>query len=386
MRHKLKEIEPAPVLFPDDKVAVIGAGPAGLTVGYDLALKGYPVTVFEQLPVAGGMLQMAIPEYRLPRDVVNDEVDAIKRVGVDIRLGVRMGRDITIGQLKEQGFKAFFLGVGAHKGLIIRMPGGIQMGWIGRRPAGLPYGKINLVEDEAFEKRICIMGDGSWTMKIARRFMGLGAKQVAIIYQGEREQMTANSSEIEAALNEGIQIHFLTSPLRILGEEDRVEGMECIRNRPGGPDTSGQKVPVAIEGSEFVIKCDMIIPAFSQEPELSFIEEEPKFEVGRWNSLKVEERTLATNIPGFFAGGDAVTGPTTLVEAIAAGHRAAVSIDCYLRGKDYSGYWYPKPQLIVDRLELTDEDEKLVRPKMLDLGLDESVALAETRRCLRCDL
>jgi len=386
MRHKLKEIEPAPVLFPDDKVAVIGAGPAGLTVGYDLALKGYPVTVFEQLPVAGGMLQMGIPEHRLPRDVVNDEIDAIKRVGVDIRLGVRVGSDITFEQLKEQGFKAFFLGVGAHKGLTIRIPGGIEVGWIGRRPAGLPYGKINLVEEDAFGKRICIMGDGSWAMKIARRFMSMGAKQVSIVYQGEQGQMSATPTEIKDVVNERIKIHSLTTPVRILGDENSVEGMVCVLNRIEKPKGNGREIPVAIEGSEFVIKCDMIIPAFSQEPELSFIEEEPKFEVGRWNSLKVEERTLATNIPGFFAGGDAVTGPTTVVEAIAAGHRAAVSIDCYLRGREYSGYWYPKPQLIVDRLELTDEDEKLVRPKMLDLGLDESAALAETRRCLRCDL
>jgi len=201
-------------------------------------------------------------------------------------------------------------------------------------------------------------------------------------------------------MEEGIHIDFLTSPVRILGEEGRVVGMECLLNELGEPDKSGRRRPVPVEGSEFVIKSDLIIPAISQEPDLSFLPEDHEFEISRWNSFAVNERTLATNVSGFFAGGDAVTGPATVVEAIASGHRAAVSIDCYLRGRDYQGYWHPKPHLVADRLETTEEDESLVRPKIkelpvddrvnsfqeVELGLDQNLALLEARRCLRCDL
>jgi formate dehydrogenase beta subunit len=212
--------------------------------------------------------------------------------------------------------------------------------------------------------------------------------------------MPANPAEIEAAIEEGIHIDFLTSPVRILGENGKVVGMECLKNELGEPDKSGRRRPVPVEGSEFVIESDVIIPAISQEPDLSFLENSHNFEISRWNSFQVDEKTLETNIPGFFSGGDAVTGPATVVQAIAAGHRAATSIDCYLRGDDYKGYWYPKPHLMVDRLELTDEDEKLVRPKIkeisvsdragnfqeVELGLEGEAALNEARRCLRCDL
>ena len=212
--------------------------------------------------------------------------------------------------------------------------------------------------------------------------------------------MPANPDEINAALEEGIQLDYLAAPARILGENGRVVGMECIRNKLGEPDASGRRRPVPVEGSEFVIECDVVVPAISQEPDLSFLPEDHAFEISRWNSFMVNERSLETNVPGFFAGGDAVSGPSTVVEAIAAGHRAAVSIDCYLRGTQYKGYWFPKPHLRVERLEVTEEDEKLVRPKMpelpvsersgnfreVELGLDEQTACAEARRCLRCDL
>lgn len=385
MRKKLKEIEPAPVLFPDDKVAVIGSGPAGLTVAYDLAQKGYPVTVFEQLSVAGGMLQVGIPEDRLPRDVVNDEIDAIKRLGVEIRLGVRVGNDITFDQLKKQGYKSFFLGVGAHKGLTIRIPGGTKVGWSGRRPSGLPYGN-NLSENNTRGKSICILGGGRSALNTALKFKDSGAEQVHMVCRYERENMPADPAEINGALENGVQIHFLTSPVGIVGEKDRVEGLECIKNKPGKSDFSGRQKPVAIEGSKFIIDCTLIAPSNGQDPDISFIYEDAEFEIGRKNHLVVDEETLETNIPGFFTGGDAVTGPATVVKAIGAGHRAAVSIDCYLRRKPYKGYWHPKPHLMLDRLELTEEDEKLIRPKMLNLGLDELTAMGETRRCLRCDL
>ena len=398
MRHKLGEIEPAQVLFPDDRVAVVGAGPAGLTVAYDLAQRGYPVTIFEELPVAGGMLRVGIPEYRLPRDVIRDEIDAIERLGVEIHTGVRVGRDITFEQLKEQGYNAFFIGVGAHKGLKLRIPG--EDDFEGFVDATAFLRKVNLGERKAPGKKICVIGGGNSAIDAARTCLRLGAGEVHIVYRRQKEQMPANPAEIDAAIEEGIHLDYLTSPLRILGENNRVVGMECIRNELGEPDKSGRRRPVPVDGSEFVIDCDVIIPAISQEPDLTFLSDDHNFAISRWNSFEVDEKTLATNIPGFFSGGDAVTGPATVVQAIAAGHRAAVSMDCYLRGKEYKGYWYPKPHFMVDRLELTEEDEKLVRPKMkelpvsgrinnfeeAELGLDEQAALSEARRCLRCDL
>ncbi|UCE54967.1 MAG: NADH-quinone oxidoreductase subunit NuoF [Desulfobacterales bacterium] len=398
MRERLKEFEPAPIYFPNDKVAVIGAGPAGLTVGYDLALKGYPVTIFEQLPVAGGMLAVGIPEYRLPRDVLHDEIEAIKRVGVEISVGVKIGRDVSIEQLKEQGYKAYFLGVGAHKGLKLRIPGEGQ--FEGYQDATTFLRKVNLGNRTPPGQKACIIGGGNSAIDAARTLLRLGAEEVYIIYRRERDQMPANPLEIEASLEEGVKITFLASPVRILGEGGRISGMECIRNKLGAPDASGRQRPIPIEGSEFVVECDTILPAVGQEPDLSFLNGDHQPETNQRNRLVVNEITLATNVPWVFAGGDAVTGPATVVQAIAAGNRAAVSIDCFLRGEDFSGYWYPKPHLMVDRLDLTEDDERLIRPsvgelhvaeriknfKEVELGLDAITAKLEARRCLRCDL
>ena len=397
-REKLKEIQPVPVLYPQDKVAVVGAGPAGLTTAHDLALKGYPVTIFEELPVSGGMLHVGIPEYRLPRDVLKDEVDAIKRLGVEIQHGVRVGRDKGIDELKEEGYKAFFFGVGAHNGLKLRIPG--EDDFEGFIDATTFLRNVNLGEKKAPGRKVCVIGAGNSAIDAARTSLRLGAEEVHIVYRRQREQMPANPAEVDAADEEGIHIDLLTSPVRILGKDGKVVGMECLRNELGEPDESGRRRPVPVEGSEFIIETDVIIPAISQQPDLSFLAEDHKFHISRRNSFEVDEETLATNIPGFFAGGDAVTGPATVVEAVGAGHKAAISIDCYLRGKPFKGYWYPKPHLMVDRLELTEEDEKLVRPTMnelpakeritnfteVELGLDEQTALLEARRCLRCDL
>ncbi|MDQ1334002.1 MAG: glutamate synthase small chain, partial [Thermodesulfobacteriota bacterium] len=260
--------------------------------------------------------------------------------------------------------------------------------------------KVNLGEKKAPGKKVCVIGAGNSAIDAARTSLRLGAEEVHIVYRRQREQMPANPAEVDAADEEGIHIDLLTSPVRILGKDGRVVGMECIRNELGEPDKSGRRRPVPVKGSEFIIETDVIIPAISQEADLSFLHEDHKFHITRWHSFEVDEKTLATNVPGFFAGGDAVTGPATVVQAVAAGHRAAVSIDCYLRGKPFKGYWYPKPHLMVDRLELTEADEKLVRPVMkevpvadrihdfreVELALDEQFARLEARRCLRCDL
>lgn len=398
MRGTLSRFQRVPILYPEDKVAVVGSGPAGLTVAYDLVQKGYPVTIFEKLPVAGGMLHVGIPEYRLPRDDLADEIGAIRHLGVELELGVTVGKDRTFEELANRGYKVFFLGVGAHKGLKLRIPGEDELEGCVDATAFLR--EIGLGDRKAPGRKVCIIGGGNSAIDAARTSLRLGAEAVHIVYRRQREQMPANPLEIEAAIEEGIHIDFLTNPIRLLGEGGKVVGMECILNELGEPDAGGRRRPVPINGSEFVIECDVIIPAISQEPDLSFLPGDHKFLISRWNSFTVNEKTLETNIPGFFAGGDAVTGPATVVAAIGAGHRAAVSMDCYLRGRKYEGYWYPKPQLRVDRLEPTDEDDKLVRPKLkevpvservnnfkeVDLMLDKDAALGEARRCLRCDL
>jgi NADH-quinone oxidoreductase subunit F len=398
MREKLKEIERAPVFYPNDKVAVIGSGPAGLTVGYDLVQKGYPVTIFEKLPVAGGMLRVGIPAYRLPRDVLDDEIEAICRLGVEIRLGVALGRDVTIGELQAEGYRAFFLGVGAHKGIKLRIPGEDE--YEGIIDATTFLRAVNLGEKNSPGRIVCVIGGGNSAIDAARTAIRTGAREVHILYRRQREQMPANPAEIEACMEEGIRLAFLTSPLCVIGDGGKVTGMKCIRNELGVPDKSGRRRPVPMAGSEFVIDCDMIVVAIGQYPDLSCLSSDYLFETTRWNTPEVDERTLSTNIPGFFAAGDMVTGPATVVNAIGGGHRAAVSIDCFLRGEKFGGYWYPKPHLRIDPIEATEADEKLVRPIQKELpvvrrisnfqeveqGLDEETALREARRCLRCDM
>jgi NADH-quinone oxidoreductase subunit F len=398
MRHKLKEIEPAPVLFPEDRVAVIGSGPAGLTVGYDLVLKGYPVTIFEKLQEPGGMLRVGIPAYRLPRDVLDDEINAIRRNGVKIRLGMEMGRDFTLESLMEEGYRAIFLGIGAHMGMKLRVPGEDDLEGIIEATTFLR--DFNLGEKHVSPQKVCVIGGGNSAIDAARTSLRLGADSVHIIYRRQREQMPANPAEVEASLEEGIHLDFLSSPVRILGDNGRVTGMECIRNELGTPDKSGRRRPVPVEGSNFIIECDRIITAIGQSPDLSCLSEDCPIEITRWNTPKADEKTRATSMPGVFVAGDMATGPETVVRAIAGAHRAAISIECYLRGKEYGGYWYPKPHLVVDTVVPTEEDEQLVRPSMkelpvgervsnfreVELGLDEETAFLEARRCLRCDL
>jgi NADH-quinone oxidoreductase subunit F len=404
MREKLQEIEPPPILYPEDKVAVIGAGPAGLTVAHDLAYKGYPVTVFDRLPVAGGNLY-ALPEDFLPREIIEEEVEAIKRLGIEFRLGVSVGSgiyskaDVNFDDLKREGYMAFFLGVGSQTGLVLPVSDRGHVGWIGRRPPGMPYG-TSKKGNGGPGRRVCVLGSGGQAISAARTLRRQGAEDIHVICREDRERMSADPGEIEAALSEGIKIEYLTSPVRIVGDEDRVKGLECIRNRYAEPEADGLERISPVKGSEFTIDCDLIIPAVNEEPDLTFLQNGKRFEFSRKNPLIVDEETMGTNIPGFFTGGDAITGPTIIVNAIAAGHRAAVSIDCDLRGKPYSGYWYPKPHLVVDRIEETDEEATLYRPPAGDLAeggqpgesselpprLDASSAIFEARRCLRCDL
>jgi NADH-quinone oxidoreductase subunit F len=394
MLKKVKKVKPTY----EEKVAVIGAGPAGLSAARDLALLGYPVTVFEALPVAGGMMVTGIPEFRLPRDVMAAEIKAITRLGVTIQTGTVFGKDVTFESLRSEGYRAFFVAVGAHKGLKLGIAG--EGEYEGVVDCVELLREANLGEKKSPGDRVAVIGGGNAAVDAARVSQRLGAKAVTILYRRSRKEMPAQEEEIEEAEEEGVKIHYLAQPIRIHGENGRVTGVECIRMKLGEPDTSGRRRPIPIEGSEFFVETDAVIPAISQEPDLSFLDGDHGFEITRWSTFMVDPTTLETTVPGVFAGGDAVTGPATVVEAIAAGQRAAVSIHNHLRPEEERlPYKWPRPRMFVEPVELTDEMEGYQRPEMpripieertdfveVDQGFAEEVAKMEACRCLRCDL
>jgi len=310
------------------RVAIVGAGPAGLTVGYDLSLRGYEATIFEAAPVPGGMLYLGIPEYRLPRDIIEAEVDYIKNLGVEIRLSTPIGPDLTIDDLFKQDYKAVFIGIGAHKGLKLKVPG--EDDFEGLLDCIVFLRRVNLGDTTKPGRKVVVIGGGNSAIDSARTALRLGCEEVSILYRRSRREMPANPWEIEEAEREGVKIHYLAAPVKILGQNGKVTGMVCTKMVLGKLDASGRRTPIPIEGSEFEVEADLIIPAISQEPDLSFLHEGHGLEISKWNSFVIDERTMATNRPGIFAGGDAVTGPSTVIEAIAAGHRAADSIDRFL--------------------------------------------------------
>jgi len=383
-----------------ERVAVVGSGPAGLTVAHDLALMGYGVTVFEALPEAGGMLRSGIPEYRLPKDILDIEIDAIKNLGVEIRTKSRVGRDgISLEDLKKQ-YDAVFLGVGAHRGLKLDILGEDKFSGFLDCIAFLRSVNIEKQRNKP-GGRIAIIGGGNAAMDAARTALRLGCSEVNVIYRRSRNEMPADPAEIEAAVEEGIQFHYLTQPTQVLGEKGKVTGIECIRTQLGDPDSSGRRRPVPVKGSEFVMSCDVVIPAISQEPDLDFLPNQHGFNITKWNTFDVDPDRLETTVPGIFAGGDSVTGPATVIEAIAAGQRAAIAMHNYLsRGEDPRDYRVPKSYKKVPRIDLTDEEKStLRRPDMphipiverkgsfreVALGLDIEAAVNEAKRCLRCD-
>ncbi len=310
------------------KVAVVGAGPAGLTVAHDLALEGYRCTIFEEAPVPGGMLYLCIPEYRLPRDILMSDIDYIKDLGVDIKLETPLTRDFTVDDLFKQGYKAVFLGVGAHAGLKLRVPG--EDDYEGFLDCIKFLRAVNLGDKTKPGNRVIVIGGGNSAIDSARTAIRLGCEEVTILYRRSRREMPANPWEVDAAEEEGVKIHYLAAPVKILGKDGKVAGMECTRMELGKLDASGRRRPVPVAGSEFTVEADLIIPAISQQPDISFLPDDHGFEISRWNSFVINESTGETNREGVFAGGDDVTGPATVIEAIQAGHIAAQHMKEYL--------------------------------------------------------
>jgi NADH-quinone oxidoreductase subunit F len=384
-----------------EPVAVVGAGPAGLNAAYQLGRKGYTVTVFEALPVAGGMLRVGIPDFRLPPDMLENDIRFILQHNVDVKLNQALGRDFTIDSLVKEGYKAVLLSVGAHKNQKMNIPGEDAQGIL----PGVDFlRRVNLGEDVKVGEKVAVIGGGNVAIDAARTALREGAKEVFIVYRRTEEEMPANEEEIEEAKDERIKIRLLLAPTRVITENNAVKGLECIKMELGDYDESGRRRPVPVKGSEFVIDVDTVIPAIGYVPELSCLPQQNGFLINRNGTLVVDPITLQTQVPGVFACGDVVTGPTTVVEAVAQGYRAAVSIERFLKGQDlYRDRAYipvKRPDVLKIETEAAEEAATKPRAKMRHLkgkrrvstfdevnrGFDTKKATAEARRCLRCDL
>ncbi len=308
------------------KIAVIGTGPAGLTVAYGLSRRGYGVTVFEALPEPGGMLRKCIPKHRLSKKILAKEIQFIKDLGVEIRTGIKVGKDLNFEDLWTEGHGAVFVGVGAHKSQKLKIDGGELRGII----HALDFlWNINSGQKVEIGKNVVVIGGGNVAMDAAKTTLRLGANEVTILYRRSRDEMPAIPWEAKEAEDEGVKIEFLVSPKRFLGENETVSAIECIRMQLGEPDETGRRQAIPIEGSEFTRKTDMAILAIGEAPDLEFLPKE--VELNEDGTLWANPITMETSLKGIFAGGDAVAGPATVIEAIQDGKRAAESIENYLK-------------------------------------------------------
>jgi NADH-quinone oxidoreductase subunit F len=367
------------------RVAIVGAGPAGLTAAYYLAKLGHAVTVFEALPEAGGMMRVGIPDYRLPKDILQAEIKEIEDIGVDIKTNTRVD---SLDELLADGYNAVFLATGAHQG--------IKIGVKGENTPGVMdcvsfLREVSLGKKVKLGSRVAVIGGGNAAIDSARTALRLGAKEVTILYRRTRGEMPASDEEIEGAIAEGVKIEFLVAPSSISRKNENVE-LGSIRMKLGAVDASGRPRPEPIEGSEFALSFDTVIVAVGQRPE---IPAQFNLTTGRGNTIEVNPDSLATSREGVFAGGDAKSGPASVIEAIADGRQAAISIDKYLGGKGEIDEVLAPPEEITAEEPLEEGRskvpalplaERLKSFKLVELGLDKKAAIREAKRCLRCDL
>jgi formate dehydrogenase beta subunit len=388
----------------EDKVAIIGAGPAGLSCAYYLAVKGYPVTIFERFTESGGMAAWGIPDYRLPRDILCREVEIIQSVGVEIRYGVQVGKDVTLEEIFHQGYKALFIGVGAQGSTSMRVEGE-DKGYEGFI-SGVQYLlDVNMGKDPYPQgEKVVVVGGGNVAIDCVRSSFRVGKKDVNLFYRRSRKEMPADDVEIHDAEEEEVQFNYLCVPTKIIAKEGKVVGVECIRMELGEPDESGRRRPVPIPGSEFYVDTDIVIPAIGQAVDLSFMDEKDGIETTKWGTIFVDEETLETSRKGVFSAGDCVTGPDVLVRAGGNGKRAADKIDQYLRGLRVSPTEDEELENLVASVKVYDPQEEIgiiggrkrkelqmVPPKErrwtfeeIEKGFSVPDAIKEADRCLRC--
>ncbi|MFP3869557.1 MAG: molybdopterin-dependent oxidoreductase [Syntrophobacteria bacterium] len=398
-----KRLLPAMEPLSGHRVAVIGGGPAGLSAAYYLRRLGHESTIFEAMPKLGGMLRYGIPEYRLPKKVLDWEIDGIIQLGgIEIKTGVAWGEHFTLDSLKQEGYEAFFLGIGAWDTR--------KLGVTGEELNGVLSG-VDFLADLArgnsisMGRRLAIIGGGNVAMDAARTSVRLGAEEVTILYRRSRQEMPASPEEIEGAMVEGIKFHFLAAPIRLLGENGKVQELEYVRMDLGEPDASGRRRPVPVEGSETVIPVDMVIAAIGQFPNLSPLDSDKLVEnlpTTRWNTIGADPDRMHTGLEGVFTGGDVYRGPETVVGALADGRKAATAIHLYLRDRQVREL--PRPFNILkgdletiqreqfssftwearERMPELPASERKANFKQIELGLSEEQARKEAQRCLSC--
>lgn len=381
------------------RVAIVGSGPGGLTCAYYLAIEGYRPVIFESLPKMGGMLRYGIPEYRLPKDVLDREISWITDLGVEVHTERTLGKDFTIDDLFEQGYRSVFIALGAQVGKPMQVENEEAEGVL----RGVDFlRQVEMKSNPDITGRVVVVGGGNTAIDAARTSLRLGADEVILLYRRTRKEMPANEMEIVAAEEEGVQMHFLAAPTRVNVEANRMKSIECQRMELGEPDASGRRRPVIIPGSEYTLECDWIISAIGQEPDLDGVQTDEQLKITKWNTIEATAGTFTTDRPGVFSGGDVVTGPADAIDAIAAGRLAARAIDKYIQ----TGIADP----IVDRFEskrdnfhtLTREDvpqivesERHHVPEIpaadrirsfaeVEHAYDDKTAFEEALRCAEC--
>ena len=381
------------------RVAVIGGGPAGLTCAYFLRRLGHGVTIFEAMPKLGGMLRYGIPEYRLPKQVLDWEIESILNLGVEVRTGVRFGADLQLDTLKAEGFDAVFMGIGAWKDSKMAVPGEELQGCY----TGIDF-LARLASGEKLDIKpvAAVIGGGNTAIDCTRNLLRLGTRKVYLVYRRTRKEMPANEVEVEAAEHEGVELMFLSAPVRVIGDDKgNATHLEYLRMELGEPDASGRRRPVPVKGSETLLPTDMVISAIGQAPDVAFAAG-AELKTTRWSTIESDPATLQTNIPFLFVAGDMATGPSLVVEAIGGGRRAARSIHQFVTGRPVEA----EPNELRKNLlteTIFDQVPGIVtqpRAKMVELPaaerirsfeevdqvLTEEAARRESDRCLYCCL
>jgi formate dehydrogenase beta subunit len=387
----------------DKKVAIIGAGPAGLSCAYYLALKGYPVTIFEQWDEPGGMAAVGIPDYRLPRPILRGEADWIASLGVEIRYKTEVGKNITLAAMKKE-YDAIFIAVGAQGS----MPMGVEGEEAGYKGfiSGVQYlYSINKGADPYPEgKRVAVVGGGNVAIDCVRSSFRIGKEDVNLLYRRTRTEMPADAVEIHDAEEEEVRFEYLCAPTKIIERKGKVVGVECIRMELGEPDQSGRRRPIPIKGSEFIVDTDILIPAIGQRVDLSFMEEQDGITITKWSTVAADDETFQTSHAGAFSAGDCVTGPDVLVRAAGNARLAAEMIDLYLQGKPVEMSDDERLERLMAQIGVYDSEENIGiitggRREQLAMlppdtrkrtfaeaekGFPIDAAMREAGRCLRC--